>query len=228
MTGEDLVRDFDRAKGKRSTWEQHWEEIAELVIPSYSGSFLHKPYNQTDGEKRNQKQFDATAPGGLTKFAAVMESMLTPRNQKWHRLVHPDGALAKRRDVREYLEEVSNLLFRYRYAPKANFAGQNHLVYTVLGALGTGNLFIDSLDKEPGLRYKSIHLGELFFFENHQGVIDKAYRKFELTARQALQKWGDKTPEKVKEAAEGTHKKEDKFMFLHAVLPREEIDPNRS
>ena len=53
-----------------------------------------------------------------------------------------------------------------------------------LGAFGTGALFIES--SAEGLRYRSIHLGEICIAENHQGVVDTVFRKFQLAARQAV------------------------------------------
>ena len=210
--------------GSRGTWEDHWEECAKYVLPAYSNSFNAHAMN-TPGAKRSQYQYDSTAVTANGRFAAVMESMLTPRSQRWQRVVPSDSYLMKSRAVRLYFEEVTNQLFRYRYAPEANFQGQNHQNYIGMGAFGTGCLFIDKLASAPGLRYKAIHLGQIYFAENHQGVIDRAIRRFPLTARQAYQKWGDKCGPQVKEAAE--KKPETEFYFLHCVKPRTDRDAFR-
>src|SRR3546814_19804187 len=125
----------------------------------------------------------------------------------------------KDRQVRLWFEEATRLLFKYRYAPKANFSSQNQQNYKSLGAFGTGAVFIDELAAERGLRYKNLHLGGIFFAENHQGMVDTAYRKFKMTARQAAQKWGEgKLPDPLK-AALTVNKNEQKFDFLHCVTP---------
>jgi hypothetical protein len=51
-------------------------------------------------------------------------------------------------------------------------------------------MFIDSFDGRnhhgfKGVRYKAVPLGETFYAENHQGVVDRIYRWFSLTAQQA-------------------------------------------
>lgn len=215
---KELIRRFESLSGDRGTWESHWQEVAERVLPSYSGAFNSV---QTPGAKRTEQQYDSTAANALPRFSAAMESMLTPRNMKWHRLRASIPELNKDRDVRIYFDEVSDILFRFRYAPKANFASQNHENYTMLGAFGTGCMFIDELNAK-GTRYKAIHLGEMFFLENHQGLVDTAFRRFKYTARQAAQKWGlDKMPSKIKAALDG-NKPEVEFDFLHIVMPRED------
>jgi hypothetical protein len=169
--------------------------------------------------------FDSTASAALTKFGAILDSLLTPRNQTWHRLIASDPSLNKNRSVRLWFEDVNRLLLKFRYAPKANFAANNQQNYQSLGAFGTGTMFVDELMGEPGLRYKHLHLGEVYFCENHQGVIDRAFRHFPMTARQAYQKWGDRLPSMIIEQAKGN--KERVYFFLHRVAPREEVDLNK-
>ena len=218
-----ICDEFKRMQGERTNWESHWEEVARLVLPSYSGVFESSGM-RTGGEKRTEHQYDSTAGSALVKFASVMESMLTPRNQTWHRLVPSDRYLLKDRDSRLWFDEATRVLFDYRQEAQANFQAQKHENYMALGAFGTGCIFIDQL-RPRGLRYRAIHLGEIYFAENHQGLIDKALRRFEFTARQAKQKWPDAVSEKIKQLCEKTP--EQKVWFLHCVKPREDMDTNR-
>lgn len=222
----EVIREFDQVSSERGTWESHWQEIAERVLPSHSNSF-NANSETTPGGKRTDNIFDSTASIALDRFGAILDSMVTPRNAMWHRLLPSDPYLLKRRPVRLWFEEATRVLFKYRYAPKANFSSQNQQVYLSSGAFGTGSLFVDGLKGEPGLRYRNIHLGEIYFVENHQGVIDKAYRYFPYSARQAVQKWGKtgKLPEAITTAAEKTPEK--KFYFIHCVKPNEDRQPGR-
>lgn len=224
---EDIAKRFEKLQNDRGTLDAHCEEIASRVIPRLSGSFSQSEKDRIEGEKRSNKMLDSTASIGLDRFSAVMESMLTPRTSRWHRVMSDNTDLNKVRRVRLWFEEVTDILFKFRYSPKANFASQKYEDYVSLGAFGTGSLFIDALASEPGLRYKAIHLGNIYFLENHQGIIDTAFRIFPYTARQAVQKWGiDVVPEKVQKAYNGNNPDEE-FEFIHCVKPREEMDPTR-
>lgn len=222
---ESVCEEFKRMSAERGPLESHLEEVSRLVVPAYAGSFT-SPGMQTPGEKRTEHQYDSTAAIAANRFSAIMESLLTPRNSRWHRLVPSDKTLKRNRQVRLWFDEATDVLFKYRQRAKANFQNQMREVYFGLGVWGTGDLFVDELDAPGGgLRYRSIHLGELYFSENHQGIIDRAIRRFQFTARQAWRKWGDALPEKIQNAAK--EKPETMFWFLHCVRPREDRDVNR-
>lgn len=227
-----IIKRYTQAEGERGTWESHWEEIAKRVLPNYSGTFTNRGMG-TDGSKRTEEMLDATAALALQKFAAFMESMNTPRNSTWHRLRPMDSVLRRNNSALRWYDDATEVLFRYRQAPRANYQSQQHEVYTGLGAFGTGALLTDALrfPGERGLRYKSIHLGNIYFLENHQGIIDTAMRKFDLTARQAMQQFKpDELPDDIKTAAADPGKCEGKFWFIHCIRPAAEeegYDPNR-
>lgn len=221
---DEMIQRYNSLKGTRSNWESHWEEIAERVLPRQMG-FLG---DRTDGEKKTQKVFDSRPMIALERFSAVMDSMLTPRQQKWHNLRTTDESLNRDFEVQDWFYKVNNILHAARYSPKANFAGQNSERWTSVGAFGTGSLFTDYVPG-VGLRYRCVNLRDTFFLENHQGMIDTVYRCFKFTARQAVQRWGEKNmPERIMKALESPNRQNEKFEFLHVVAPREDYDSTRA
>lgn len=222
---QSILEEREQLAGSRGNFETLWQEIAERIYPGQSSRFGQGSQPTTPGEKRNNQIVDSTAVLALQRFAAILDSLLTPRNQKWHRLMASDDYLNKDRSVRLYFEEVNKLLFKYRYAPLANFASQNQQNYMSLGAFGTGAVFTDALYGDPGLRYRALHLSEIYFKENHQGAIDVGLRPFLLDKRQAIKQFGEESlPEQIVNARDGMQK----FEFIHCVKPREDdYDPNR-
>lgn len=222
---DEILSEYEQLSAERSNFENQWKEIAERVIPAQRDMFDSKGTKTEQGRKKSEFLFDSTAAIALNRFTAILDSLLTPRNQTWHRIEASDPYLNKSREVMLWFEEVNRLLFKYRYSPKANFASQNQQNYASLGAYGSGCMFVDKLidPTEKGLRYRNIHLGEIYFVENHQGIVDKAIRHFPMTVRQALQKWGDKCPDRIKNST----RLEETFFFLHCVKPRHDKDPYR-
>lgn len=223
-----VIKRYEQLEGDRFNWEEHWAEVADRVLPRYSETFQRPTQEITRGEKRTEKMFDSTAAVALERFAAVMESMLTPRNQKWHRLMPNDRGLLKRREVMIWFEQANDALFRYRYAPKANFSSQNHETFVGLGAFGTSAMYIDE-NRDGGLRYHSVGLRTMYFDINYQGVVDTCYRKFTYTARQIMQAVDvgrfDSAPDDVKKSAR--EKPDKKFDIIHCVTPRTDTDKGR-
>lgn len=230
MTEEEIVheslKEFESLQRDRSIFNQHWEEVAELVLPTYRNTFTYGSYN-TQGEKKTERQVDSTAALALTRFAAILDSLLTPRNMFWHGLAADNEELAKIRDVKLWFEAVTKILFKQRYKPTANFSSQNLMTYTSLGAFGNGALWIDRLQAHEGgrgLRYKAIPLGEIYFRENFQGKIDGFCRFFRLNKEQAIQQFGkDNLPQAIAESNDANAQ----FEFLHRVCPRLGFDPER-
>jgi hypothetical protein len=91
-TAQGVVREYKYLSGNRGNWESHWQEIAERVIPSQSQLFHTHGSLRTQGEKRTEFLFDSTAASALNKFSAILDSLLTPRNQTWHKLKASDPA----------------------------------------------------------------------------------------------------------------------------------------
>lgn len=226
---DDIIRRQEKMSTDRAVFDQHWREIAERILPR---SDLFRT-NRQPGDKHTERVFDATANLALERFAAAMESMLTPRTQKWHRLRTGVPALDERQDVKEYLDAVTQILFAVRYAPRANFASQANEAYMSLGAFGTGGVYIDEA-VGGGIRYRSVHLSELYIAENFQGVIDTVYRRFQMTARQVMQRtkiagpsqWKlENIPARIKDTAEKFP--EQLFEFIHAVHPNTDMKYGR-
>lgn len=218
---DDIIRRQEKMATDRAVFDSHWREIAERILPRAD----HFRVNRNPGDKHTERIFDATANLALERFAAAMESMLTPRTQRWHKLRTGIPELDEAPDVKAYLDEVTQILFAVRYSPRANFASQANEVYMSLGAFGTGGLFIDDMVGR-GIRYRSIPLSEMYIAENHQGIVDTVHRRFPMTARQAAQRFGiDKLPEAIKKAVEKSP--EQNFDFIHAVMPREDMEYGR-
>jgi len=223
------LREFNQLVMMRSTFGTQWEEVAQLIDVNSRNTFQYGDFNW-QGMKKTDRQVDATGMMALSKFAAICDSLLTPRNMMWHGLQANDDYLNKNRDVRLYFEQVTRILFKYRYAPYANFASQNQMCFRNLGAYGNSGMFIDEFDgtqfqQTKGIRYMAMPLGELFYHENHQKLVDGVCRWFRLTARQAYQKWGDKIPQQLRAPLE--QNSEMLFNFLHRICPRSDYDPER-
>ncbi len=210
----EVLEGYDRLKGARGTWEQHWQEVAERVWPTMAEMTGWR----TPGEKRSEKIFDSTAQRALPRFAAAMDSMLTPATQLWHGLQTGIPELDDDIAVRRWCDTIRDILFRQRYAPTANFASQAFECYMSLGAFGTSAMFIDEI---PGvtLRYRAIPLSELVIDLDHTGRVDTVYRSFQLTARQAAQvpSWQGKVPQGILSQLKSTPNT--MFEFVHCVRP---------
>lgn len=215
----------------RTTTAAHWEEVAQLIYPNMRNTFYRENYN-FPGQKKTDRQVDATGMVALNKFAAICDSMITPFSSKWDKLEASNPNVQKNRQVRLWFETASNVLFRTRYMAAANFRKQNQSIFQQVGAFGNGPMFCDQLcdmhgRPVPGFRYKALPLGEVYIRTNFQGQVDAFVRAYRMTARQAMQQWGhDSLPMALDEAQDKDS--EQLFDFFHCVYPNTDYDPDES
>lgn len=212
-TAREEIRAYERCKNLRSNFDSMFHEIAKYVLPR-ADDFITK---HAPGARRDQFVFDSTAQLALPRFAAAMESLLVPSNQKWHGLKPADVDLEDNQEIAVYLEAKRDLMFRVRYGRRSAFAGQVGECFMSLGAFGTMAMFIeDGLSRGP--LYQSIPLSQLFIEEDAQGQVDTVRRRYTLNCRQAIQKFGSANlPEEITKH-EVTDPGRD-FEFLHVCRP---------
>ncbi len=214
-----LINDYQNLWSAQGNFRALWNQAAQFVLPAndnFIGWFA-------EGVNRNTRIFDSTGGIALERFAAAMEAILTPRSQIWHKLKADDEELEDVPAVQNYLERVNKILFAARYHPEANFASQTDECYLSLGAFGNDLLFIDEAVGHC-MRYRAVPLSELVWSLNHQGMVDTMYRKFQYTAKQAVEHWGrEGVPKQVANVLATNQYRE--FDFLHVIRPAKEWQP---
>jgi hypothetical protein len=219
-TATEILRDQSAMEQQRFQFDSTNQRIADLIWPA-AALFLQN--DSTQGQRRDEFQFDSTGALALGRFSAAVESLLTPRTQKWHGLEPRFEELANSHSIKMYCETVTNILFKARYSPRAGFTYASSETYMSLGGFGNGCIFLDD-DVGRDLRYRSLYVGEIWVGVDYAGRVDRVHRKFKLTAHQAKTKpeWKDKLPKNIAEA-----KDEMEFDFLHCVRDNQNYDPGR-
>mgnify|MGYP002525615120 FL=1 len=73
-TAVTLMRRLYRLQEQRSTWEAHWQEMADFMRPR-KAEITKK--SQTPGAKRSELIFDGTAINAAELLSASLHGMLT-------------------------------------------------------------------------------------------------------------------------------------------------------
>lgn len=228
----ETIQEQEKLANERSHLDSVREQIALRILPNYANKFntQGRTVVTPQGIQNTHEMIDSTGAYALMTFASINESILTPHHSRWHSLTPSDPYLLKDRETRLWFEDLTDNVFKMRYAPKANYASQKREDYMMLGAFGDSCIFIDQLQSkfsEKGFRYRAIHPGQIYFQDNHQGLIDKAFRRFPLTARQAVQQFGERLPEEIQQQAADPRRNGQFHWFIHKVEPREDYDPGR-
>lgn len=209
----EIIRREAQLQSQQANFRKYWEELAYYVMPAQA-TFLVQP---SEGLKRTERLFDNTAVTANRRFAAAVESMLTPQSQEWHKLQPESADLSDDQEVKEYLDKVNEILFAQRYRAGANFQSQTQECYLSLGAFGNAALFIDEDAGAAGFRYRCVPMQEVVWSQNHQGTVDTVFRKFKREHRQAVQQFGSRCPSEIVKLAEDQPYAESEF--IHCVEP---------
>jgi hypothetical protein len=215
----ELKNNLSRLMEKRSTWESHWQEIADLMLQRKAEITKER----ARGDKRSTQIFDATGIHSLELLAASLHGMLTSSANRWFSLRYKEAVLNENDEAREWLEDSIDKM--YLAFARSNFQQEIFENYHDLIAFGTSCLMVEE-DEDDIIRFSARHIKEIYIEENKKGLIDNVYRKFKLTVDQAIQKFG---AENLSKEINNTYKSNpyDEVEICHIVRPRSIYDGSK-
>ncbi len=238
---DDIMQMQSQMAADRYPWEAVWRDVVNLCMPYASHKYeinglalsttLTGTAQQPQAAQRSKEIFDNTASWALTRLSAGMESLITPRVQKWHSFSLDDPFSPDPTDLEEeWLDRLRDYHFQARYDTKSNFALANQKAIRAACGLGTGITYLEENLGRRGVDpvkvpffYRSVPVVECYLGINAYDDVDKCIRVYEMTARAARDYFsleGDKLPDVVQRVLES--KPDQPFTFIQAVMPREE------
>lgn len=208
---EFLHRETGDLKGDRDLWNQDLQDVVRFIRPGTS-DFLRE---LTRGESRHAEIYDGTALWALEQFAAGIHSFNTSPTDRWFGLAVDNQDLMNDEEVREWLEQVSDIMFKEYGKPDVGFNQSMHESYLDLGSLGTSVVYQEYDKDRNHIVFRTFPLANCFIRENFMGHVDTLYREMEMTVRQVSQKFPDSNRfEKLQQK-----RPNDKVKIVHAVFP---------
>ena len=160
-----ILEKYNTLKSQRQTWEDHWQDIANYFLPRKSNITL----KSTKGDKRHDQIYDGTATHALELLSASLNGMLTNTISPWFVLKFRSEMMNDDDEAKEWLESCSKVM--QQVFQRSNFQQEIFELYHELLAFGTSAMFITD-DFKDDLRFKKIHISEIFITENERGMVD--------------------------------------------------------
>ena len=206
--------EFERAD--RLDLEALWQRVALYNIPRRA-TFTDEV---SRGVQRNRFVLDSTAPRSLELFASFLHTLLNNPATQWFKIkVEDDHELNKDKQVQKWMEQAQKIMLRAMSSQSANLYPQLYQIYLDLGAFGTAILYVET-DDAGRLRLRAYHLADCLITTNSAGFVDGMYRQFNLSPRQAKQRWPDRAL--GRQVEEALAKGGKKVRFIHAVFSRDD------
>ncbi|QNQ56166.1 portal protein [Serratia liquefaciens] len=204
----------------RSSYDSHWKELSDFILPN-CGRFLTTDAGRN---KRNTKVVDPT--GGLASrtLESGMLSGITSPTRPWFSLNTPNKQLMDSWPVKMWLSQVVELM--NDVMNKSNWYQSLTVLYRYLGTFATGAISILE-DDEDVIRTHVLPIGSYYISNSDRLQVDTVFRKFSMTCRQLVAKFGlDNVSDSVKSAWD-TGSYETWFEVVHAVLPNTNRDTGK-
>jgi hypothetical protein len=218
-TGAKILTRLKELEEVRLPYEtERWEDIGRLVYARREDISQNTTYRK--GLHKGKDIYDGTPLGALNTWADGMQGFLVSESLNWFRSEMDNPLLNEIDEVREWLQEYDRIM--YSAFRRSNFYAIVGEWFRDAGSIGTATLYIEEDIKRDSAVHLCIHPREVFIDENKFGEVDTVFRKFELTARQAVQKFDEKKLSRfIKENAEKHPSKMHKFV--HAVCPNDDM-----
>lgn len=205
---------------ERSSFDTHWRDLSDFILPR-SSRFLTSDRNKST---RNTKIVDPTATMANRTLSSGMLSGITSPTRPWFSLGTPDPEMMEYGPVKYWLEMVQNRM--NDVMNKSNWYQSLPIVYGQLGTFGTTAMSLLE-DDEDVIRTHPFPIGSYYLSNSDRLQVDTVYRKFSMTCRQIVQRFGlDNVSDSVK-SAWTSQQYEEWFEVVHVVEPNMNRDTGK-
>lgn len=218
----DIVNRADRMRADRGTYDAHCQEVRDYVVPLLSA--VNRI--ETPGAKAHSLVLDNTGETAADMLAGALVSTLTPDTIDWFSLRAINDRINGIPAAAQWLETASSRMNAVFRAPRGGFSTSQHEKYLSVVNFGQAGSFIANRPGR-GIIFSSVPLRQLLLAEDSDGFVNTVYRDFCRTARQAVDRWGNKCGAKILKAAGDPKRQDTPFRFVHAVEPRKKRDPSQ-
>ena len=220
-----LDKQYEFLKGKRTTWERNWQEIAEYVLPHRS-DFTAK---RSKGEERLEMAFEGTAMRSLKRFASNIHNVFTPMGAEWFRLTTGHPYLDNQRHIPLWLEDATRIIKHHISRPSSNFHSAIFQYYLEAGAFGTGIVFVEDIPGR-GPHFRNFPLSDCVLAAGGEMEIDTVFRVYKQTCKDLISRFDPALlPEDILKKA-GSEKMLEEVDVIHYVAPawlmKEQLPPD--
>ena len=201
-TKETLRQFFERRWSvlaeERNTWDQHWRELSEYILPRTSrflssttggaghpggsgGGYTGGPgtrgaassRDDNWGGKKNDKIIDGTAGHAVQTLVAGLMSGVTSPARKWFKLLPPSNKLLSNSDVQRWIADAEEIMFDV--FERSNLYQILPLMYEELCVYGTAAVGMFE-DYENVVRFEKYSIGEYWINHDYKYHVNAFFR----------------------------------------------------
>ena len=208
-----VVQRANTMESDRSMHVSVWLKCLNYSYPLLANGFYGTSITAQDGLSKMGELNDSTTTESVRVFTSHLVDGMVPSNQVWFGLSVPGAS----DDDKQWLSEAAKTIWRNIHT--ANFDSTAY--ESCLMAICAGWFVMYAEEGENGgYHFEQWPIPECYVASSKPGgKVDIIYRRFQYTAEQAMEKYGDALSDEVKDLIE-KGKQNEKVEFVHAIYPR--------
>lgn len=214
---------YDALKSERKTIEQTWQEIERYVCP-FRGNFFSDMNSEHEQDTHRIDHYDSTAIYSAKALKSHIHGMLISPATKWFGLRYRTDDLNEDQEARMWLEDTEERV--YAALVQSNFNVKTAEFLYDMVTYGEGHI-VEEVEDEvnwKGISFKSVGVRDAFFETDHNDQMLRFYRRLQWTPLQVFEKFGDDTPDDIKEQVEDPSSIDTKHEIIMCIYRRNEGD----
>ena len=194
-----------------------WRACFDHTYPERGAGLAGDDMDADKAQSLKAELLDSTGTDGARLLTSSITSGMTPANSVWFALDVGEETDEERR----WLDQAAETIWEAIHASNYDAAKFEAVLDSVCA--GWFVLFIDE-DDAGGLRFQQWPLAQCRVAASREGgPIDTVFRRFSLTAEQAVSAYGDKASAKIQ--ADARDKPDTPHEFMHCIYPRTDFAP---
>lgn len=222
MSPDELIKLYERMKADQSALHSIWRECSRMCLTRKLSSLTVRSASSLTVEgsiltEQDIQLLNTVAAEANATLASGLMSWIMPSEGNWFQWTPAEDQKGNT-VLAEWLASCSEIALAVLRG--TNFYSAAHEALLDRSTFGTAGL--EALEgRRRAINFRTPDAGSFVIQEDDEGFVDYIAKEFELTARQAVDKFGeDKVPQVVKTDI-ASNKPDKKQRYLHVIAPRE-------
>jgi hypothetical protein len=211
----EVIQDWQREDADAGMAMALYQQVADHFMQRESSITVMR----TPGEDKSLPIIDPTGRIAFQKMCAGLSAVIFPVGQYFCRLA-PESKSDFNNTTISYLNRVTEILHTELFKPSCNFILEVNENIMSWAGFGTSCLYSEWDHRQMALNYKDWDVANFRFGVDYRGYPNRCLIRWQYTAQQAYEIFGDQAGSLVIAAAKDPKRSQDKFWFIWRIQPR--------
>jgi hypothetical protein len=211
----EVIQDWQREDSDSGVTMSLYQQVADHFMQRESSITVQR----TPGEDKSLPIIDPTGRIAFQKMCAGLSAVMFPTGQYFCRLAPETSGDHNARAI-SYLNLATEIFHTEIFKPSCNFILEINETIMSWAGFGTGCVYSEWNNDLLTLNFKDWDVSNFRFGLDARGFPNRCLIRWQYTAQQAVELFGENAGPQVIEASKDTKRSQEKFWFLWRIRPR--------